>query len=115
MVLEITSKKESTAKGYLAVETMQTHFLNEVLRGGGAMAKPMDNAASLVAMLLWMSRTGRGSQLDSFILSCQGYMAAVQKRRQDDAPPPRKRPRHQSGSERARARGAAPPPVEATV
>ena len=37
----------------------------------------MDNAASLVAMLLWMSRTGRGSQLDSFILSCQGYMAAT--------------------------------------
>ena len=72
MVLELTSKKESTAKGYLAVETMQTHFLNGVLRGGGAMAKPMDNAASLVAMLLWMSRTGRGSQL-----SCQGYMTAT--------------------------------------
>ena len=72
MVLELTFKKESTAKGYLAVETMQTHFLNGVLRGGGAMAKPMDNAASLVAMLLWMSRTGRGSQL-----SCQGYMTAT--------------------------------------
>ena len=41
------------------------------------MAKPMDNAASLVAMFLWMSRTGRRSQLDSFILSCQGYMKAT--------------------------------------
>ena len=77
MVLELTAKKESTAKGYLAVERMQSLFLNEVLREGGAMAKPMDNASSLVAMLLWMSRTGRGSQLDSFILSCQGYMAAT--------------------------------------
>ena len=31
----------------------------------------------LAAMLIWMARTGRGSELDSFILSCQGYVAAT--------------------------------------
>ena len=34
MMLELTLKKESTARGHLSVETMQSHFINERLKGG---------------------------------------------------------------------------------
>ena len=58
---------------------MQSHFLNERLKGGGSIAKPVDNPAMLAAMLLWMAQTGRGSQLDSYLHPelPQGYMTAT--------------------------------------
>ena len=49
MMLELTLKKESTARGHLSVETTQSHFLNERLKGGGSIAKPVDNPAMLAA------------------------------------------------------------------
>jgi len=73
-MMELTLRKEATARGHLAVESLQQQFLNEKLQDGGSMAKPTDNAAALVAMLFWMVRSGRGSQLDSFLVSSTGYM-----------------------------------------
>ena len=77
----MTKRRLSRVGGLLRTQvfylTQPQNFLNEVLESGGSIAKPVDNPAALAAMLLWMAKTGRGSQLDSFILSCQGYIKAT--------------------------------------
>jgi len=73
-MMELTLRKETTARGHLSVEKMQQNFLDDVLKEGGSMAKPVDNPAAMAALLLWIVKTGRGSQLDSFLVACAGYM-----------------------------------------
>ena len=61
LLLELQSRKETTARSNLDVERMQQLFLNEVLSEGGKMAKPVDNPAAMCAHLFWMIESGRGS------------------------------------------------------
>jgi len=74
LVLELLSRKESTARSNLDVERMQQLFLNEVLGGGGTMAKPVDNAASMAAYLFWIIESGRGSQLEGHVVKLGSYL-----------------------------------------
>ena len=74
LVLELLSRKESTARSNLDVERMQQHFLNEALADGGTMAKPVDNAASMAAFLFWIIESGRGSQLEGFVVKLGSYL-----------------------------------------
>ena len=89
LFLEFTARKESTARGHLSVEKMQSNFLEEMLKtspAGAGMAKPADNAAAMQAMLLWMIRSGRGSSLDAFVVSCQGYLVDTKRDNLFDLP-----------------------------
>ena len=74
LVLELLSRKESTARSNLDVERMQQHFLNEVLADGGTMAKPVDNAAAMVSYLFWIIESGRGSQLEGHVVKLGAYL-----------------------------------------
>ena len=74
LILELQSRKESTARSNLDVERMQQLFLNEVLSEGGTMAKPVDNAASMAAHLFWLIESGRGSQLEGYVVKLGSYL-----------------------------------------
>jgi len=74
LVLELLSRKESTARSNLDVERMQQLFLNEVLAEGGTMAKPVDNPASMAAYLFWIIESGRGSQLEGHVVKLGSYL-----------------------------------------
>ena len=74
LVLELLSRKESTARSNLDVERMQQLFLNEVLAEGGTMAKPVDNPAAMAAYLFWIIESGRGSQLEGHVVKLGSYL-----------------------------------------
>jgi len=76
-LFELIALKESTARNHLSMERLQQHWLNEVLKEGGAIAKPADNPASLAAMILWLVKSGRGSSLEGFEISFSSYLVGT--------------------------------------
>ena len=79
MITELTSRLESTAQGHLGIERLQADFLNSRLEAGESMAKPVDNAESLSAMIEWLIESGRGNRLDSLLISLPAYFRDTQR------------------------------------
>ena len=75
MLTELVSRVESTARGNLGFERLQSDFLNSKLEPGATMAKPADNIESFCAFIEWIVTSGRGHRLDSILISAPAYFA----------------------------------------